>query len=62
MLLSGSVSRSAGAHQQYDMFDYFGLFGVGHSLSLAETPSHTLDSSVLAGPASFLGCGITKAK
>ena len=42
------MSRSAGARQRHDMFDYFGL--VGHP----GIPSHTLDSSALAGPASFL--------
>ena len=41
------MSRSAGARQRHDIFDYFGLFGYR-----AGTSSHTLDSSALAGPAS----------
>lgn len=43
------VTERAGARQQYDMFDYFGLFGYR-----AGTPLYTIDRSVLAGPASFL--------
>ena len=33
------------------MFDHFGLFGVGHSLSIRLNPSHTLDRFVAGRPA-----------
>lgn len=42
-------SRSIGVHRQREMFDYFDLFEFR-----AGAPSHTLDSSALAGPAFFL--------